>query len=126
MIITEDLARCGVVRGPVWPKPEIMQNQCDEYLFSYRYNYDIFSEPDQTLSDVVDVYIWRGELKNDIDSLVFADKYSTINNTHGSTPLVGFLDSINQKKCPNHYRTMMFIMLSLGHFTFVLKDVRDE
>lgn len=125
MIITEDLARVGVVRGPVWPKPYLLKGEFTKYLFSYRYNYDIFSEPDETLSDVKDVYLVSGN-PNDVDSLVFADQYSTIHNTHGSTPFAGFLDSINQKGCPNHYRTMMFIMLSLGHFTFVLKDVRDE
>lgn len=126
MIITEDLARCGVVRGPVWPKPEILKGEFTKYLFSYRYNYDIFGEPDETLSDVKDVYLVSGN-PNDVDSLVFACQWTTRNNTFGSTPLAVFLSAISGgQSCPKHYRTMMFVMLTLGHFTFVLKDVRDE
>ena len=124
MVITEDLARCGVVNGPVWPKPEILNGQNSKfvkYLFSYRSNYDIFGEPDETFSDAKDVYLVSGN-PDDVDSLVFACSWSTKHGTYGSTPLFAFLDGVNQPKCPKHYRTMMFVMLSLGHFTFSLKS----
>lgn len=126
MIITEDLARCGLVHGPMWPKPEILNGANEKYLFScvrpteeYPWVHTIHKD-----TDIRDVYLVRGG-HDDVDSLVFACDWSTRNRTYGSTPLFSFLESVNSLSCPSIYRAMMCIMLSLGRFSFTMKDVKQ-
>ena len=125
MDMIAELANSGVVRGPVWPLPAILE-KCGfeseskrQYLFSFRIGYDDCREYDRNdLSDVRDVYLYTS--KGGIQGLVFADKGSTENNTHKSRLLTSFLYGVCSSYKTLDEITIHKAMLSLGRFSYRL------
>lgn len=126
MDMIAELANSGVVRGPVWPLPAILETECGfeydakrQYMFSFRIGYDDRREYDRNdLSDVRDVYLHTA--KDGIQSLVFADKWTTENETYGSQPLNSLLYGVCSSYKVRDEITMQWAMLSLGKFSYQL------
>ena len=125
MDMIAELANSGVVRGPVWPLPEILEDCNSEhaakaqYMFSFRMEYDDRKEYDQNdLSDVRDVYLHTNQ--NGKQSLVIADKLTTERNTHDSHALRTILYGVlGPRRAPDEI-TIFWAMLSLGKFSYRL------
>jgi hypothetical protein len=121
-----ELANSGVVRGPVWPLPEILEVECNfehaargQYLFSLRLGYDDRREYDRNdLSDVRDVYLYTAG--DGIQTLIFADKWSTELGAYGSQPLSSLLYAVCCSYKSRDEITMYWAMLSLGKFSYRL------
>ena len=126
MDMIAELANSGVVRGPVWPLPAVLETECGfehaakrQYLFSFRVGYDDRREYDRNdLSDVRDVYLYTA--KDGIQSLVYADKWGTENRTYGSQPLSSLLYACICSYKSRDEVTMCWAMLSLGKFSYRL------
>ena len=117
MDMIAELANSGVVRGPVWPLPEHAAKA--QYLFSFRMGYDDRREYDQNdLSDVRDVYLHTAE--DGIQSLVYADKWSTENETYGSQPLMALMYAACCDYRVQDDLTVFWAMQSLGVFSYRL------
>ena len=120
-----ELANSGVVRGPVWPLPEILKD-CNfehaakaQYVFSFRMDYDDRKEYDRNdISDVRDVYLHTDPKGK--QSLVFADKWTTERNTYGSHSLDTVIYSVLPQRRTSNEITIIWAMLSLGKFSFSL------
>lgn len=121
-----ELANSGIVRGPVWPLPGILETECNfeyatkgQYMFSFRLGYDDRREYDRNdLSDVRDVYLYTAA--DGIQSLVFADRCSTELGTYGSQPLSSLLYAVCCSYKSRDEITMYWAMLSLGQFSYRL------
>lgn len=125
MDMIAELANSGVVRGPVWPLPAILE-ECGfeneakrQYMFSFRIDYDDRREYDRNdLSDVRDVYLYTAG--DGVQSLVFADKWTTERNTYGSQGLSTVIYSVLPQRRTSNEITIIWAMLSLGKFSFSL------
>ena len=125
MDMIAELANSGVVRGPVWPLPAILE-ECGfeheskrQYMFSFRIGYDDHREYDRNdLSDVRDAYLYTA--KDGIQSLVYADKWTTDRNTYGSHGLSTTIYSVLPQRRTSNEITIIWAMLSLGKFSYQL------
>ena len=126
MDMIAELANSGVVRGPVWPLPAILETECGfeyeakrQYMFSFRIGYDDRREYDKNdISDVRDVYLYTA--KDGIQSLVYADQWSTENKTYGSQPLHMLLYFACSDYRVQDNVTVFWAMQSLGIFAYRL------
>lgn len=102
----------------MWPVPEVLENEPrGQYMFSFRIGYDDRREYDRNdLSDVRDVYLYTAE--DGVQSLIYADKWSTENNTYGSQPFKVLLYAVCSSHRIQDDITVYWAMQSLGKFSY--------
>jgi hypothetical protein len=97
-----------------WPVPEVLTGRTYVYLASVHW-----------VNDITDIYIDTDE--TGYQSIIFADRWSTENNTFGSMPLDCFLDSYtSDNSCSKRRREILWHILRVGKLHFSPKEVSDS
>jgi hypothetical protein len=107
-----------------WPVPEVLTDRTYVYLASVQRQ---SAANNGGIGDFIDVYIDTDE--TGYQSVVFADKWSTENNTYGSMPLDCFLSYFTSEYTPNspaHFREIFWHILNTGKLQFSPKEVVDD